>query len=216
LIRPLDPRPGHHRRLGVGQPRLEQEHLARLLAGGDDERRLVLERGAEVAHCVPEADAGVEVDERRPARRLGEAVGHRDDRGLLEPKDVPEVRGVVREERLLRRAEVAEDRRQAARAKQVIRYVSNRCGRALFDGAQVIDIGSHRDLPFRRLGAVQPMMGRARPLGESRSRPVDRRLPSLEHAGRPESRDGARWFRLSGLRGSSIEPIAASASRRSR
>jgi hypothetical protein len=152
LIRPLDPRPRHHRRLGVREIRLEQEHLARLLAGGDDERRLVLERGAQVAHRVPEADTGMKVDERRPARRLREAVGHRDDRGLLEPEDVPEVRGVVREERLLRRAEVAEDRRQPVRAKQVVRDVSNRCGGALIDGAQMIDIGSHRYLPFSPLG----------------------------------------------------------------
>jgi len=161
LIRPPDPWPGQRRRLGVREIRLEQEHLARLLAGGDDERRLVLERGAQVAHRVPEADAGVEVDERRPARRLGEAVGHRDHRGLLEAEDVPEVRRVVREERLLGRAEVPEDRRQPGGAKQVVRDVANRRGGALVDCARVMDIGSHGCLPFRRVGAVHPRMRRA-------------------------------------------------------
>lgn len=152
LIGPLDPRPRHHRRLGVREVRLEQEHLARVLAGGDDERRPVLERGAQVAHRVAEAGAGVEVDERRPARRLSEAVGHRDRRGLLEPEDVPEVRGIVREERLLGRAEVAKDRRQPVRAKQVVRDVSNRCRGALIDGARGIDFGGHRCLPVSPQG----------------------------------------------------------------
>ena len=148
LIRPLDPRPRQHRRLDVREVRLEQQHLARLLAGRDDQRRLVLERGAQVAHRVAEAGGGVEVHERRTALRLGEAVGHRDDRSLLEPEDVPEVRGKVRQERLLRRPEVAEDRRQPVRAKQVVRDVSNRCGGAPIGCAQLINIGSHRYFPF--------------------------------------------------------------------
>jgi hypothetical protein len=53
----------------------------------------------------------VQVDQRRAPRDLGEAVGHRDHRGLLQRKDVREVTGEFLQERLLGRTGIAEDGR---------------------------------------------------------------------------------------------------------
>ena len=85
----------------------------------------------------------MEVDERWSAGRLRVAVGHRDDR--LEPRDVPEIGGKVREEILHRRADVAEDRREAIPGKQVESGVVN--GRCAFPihGIDVLHVGGcHR------------------------------------------------------------------------
>ena len=79
LIRPFDPRARHGRRVDVRQIGLEQQHLTRLLTRGDNKRGLVLICGEKRPHPIAEAGSGVEVDERRLARRLRETVCHSDD-----------------------------------------------------------------------------------------------------------------------------------------
>jgi hypothetical protein len=71
------------------------------------------------AHRVADARSGVQVDERRPARGLGVAVGHPDDDRLLEAEHVREVLGEVGEHRQLGRTRVAEHRRHPAGAEEV-------------------------------------------------------------------------------------------------
>ena len=82
---------------------------ARLLAGGDDQRRAVLVRGEDVAHRVADAGRRVQVDEGGVARRLRVAVGHADHDRFLQAEHVAEVGGEVEEQRQLGRARVAED-----------------------------------------------------------------------------------------------------------
>ena len=67
LVAPLDERVRHPRRVAVGQVGLQRHQRAGLLAGGDDERRLVGLRVEDRAHRVADAGRGVQVHERRPA-----------------------------------------------------------------------------------------------------------------------------------------------------
>src|SRR5205814_5550716 len=62
----------------------------------------------------------MEVDEHGTARRLRETVRHRDGGGLLERQDVLEVGREVLQERLLRRAEIAEDCGHGICTEQVV------------------------------------------------------------------------------------------------
>ncbi|MFO1400476.1 MAG: hypothetical protein U1F30_04575 [Steroidobacteraceae bacterium] len=101
-----------------------QEGLVRqdrpgLLAGRDDQRRLVAVGGEQVAERVADAGSRMQVDQRGPARCLGEAVGHAEDHGLLQPQHVAEALGEVAEHRQLGGAGVAEDRGEAEAAQQL-------------------------------------------------------------------------------------------------
>jgi hypothetical protein len=123
LVGPLDPGLGQQRRVPVGQVRLQQHHLARLLTGGDDQRRVALVRGNEAAHRVAESSRRVHVDQRRLAGRLCEAVRHGEHGRLLEREYVGEVVGEVLQEGLLGRARIAEYRGQAQLAQQLVCHV---------------------------------------------------------------------------------------------
>ena len=142
LVRPLDPRARQHRGVYVGEPRLQQHHLAGLLARREDQRRLVLECGQQVPHRISQTSSGMEVDKRGVARGLGEPVGHRDDRGLLEPQYVAKVRREVLQERLLGRADIPEDRGQPVRTQQVEGDVSHRHHALLTMGSASL-VGDH-------------------------------------------------------------------------
>ena len=91
LVAPLHQRVRHPRGVAVGQVGLQRDQLARLLAGGDDQRGLVGLGVEDRAHGVADAGRGVQVDQRRAPAGLGVAVGHADDHGLLEGEDVAEV-----------------------------------------------------------------------------------------------------------------------------
>jgi hypothetical protein len=90
LVAPL-----HRRRRELdertGEERVGGEVALVLLTRSDDEGCTVRPRVGEVAHGVAEPGGGVEVDECGPARRLRVAVGHADDRRLLQRKYVVDV-----------------------------------------------------------------------------------------------------------------------------
>jgi hypothetical protein len=116
---PLDQRVGHADRVAVGEVRLQRDLGPRLLAGGDQHRRVVGLGVEDRAHRVADPRGGVQVGDRGPARGLRVAVGHADDHRLLEPEDVAEVRGEVGEHRQLGRPGVAEHRRHPPGAEEV-------------------------------------------------------------------------------------------------
>ena len=95
------------------------DELARLLAGGDQQRRVVGLRVEDRAHRVADPRRRVEVDVRDAPGGLRVAVGHAHGDRLLEPEHVAEVRGEVGEHRQLGRAGVAEDRRHPVLAEKV-------------------------------------------------------------------------------------------------
>ena len=101
LVRPLDPRLGKFGGIGVVQVRIDDGHLAGLLAGGDDQRGVGAVGGHQAAHRVAGARGGVQVDQSGLTGRLGEAVGHRQRGGFLQGEHVGEVFGKVLQERLL-------------------------------------------------------------------------------------------------------------------
>ena len=88
--RVLDVRPREFRRALVVEERIERQDAARLLSGGDDDRRVVAEGGEQVAERMPGPRGAVQVDQRRPARCAGEAVGHAHDDRLVQPHHVRE------------------------------------------------------------------------------------------------------------------------------
>ena len=126
LVRPLDQRVRHPRRVAVGQVRLQGHLRPCLLAGGDQQRRVVGLGVEDRSHRVADAGRGVEVDHGGLAGGLGEAVGHPDHDRLLQAEHVAEVRGVVGEHRQLGRAGVAEHRRHPVGAEEVERRVADR------------------------------------------------------------------------------------------
>ena len=102
------------------------------LAGDHDERRVAALRLVHHPDPVAEADAAVQLDERRLLRRAGVAVGHRDRDRLLQRRDVPHV-GVLAErveEPLLDRAGVAE-------------HVRDPVGEQLLDDREASRLGCH-------------------------------------------------------------------------
>ncbi len=109
LVAPLHVRFGQLRRLRGEEKRLVRKDRARLLPGGDDERRAVPVGGEDVAHRMADTGRRVEVDERGVARGLRVAVSHADDDRFLQAEDVAEIVREVAEERQLGRAGVAED-----------------------------------------------------------------------------------------------------------
>jgi hypothetical protein len=120
--------PGTSWARAVRQQGIAEDHFTRLLAGRDDERRLVQERRHDVAHAVAGAGRRVQVHQRRAARGLGEPVRHRDDRGLLQAEDVLKVGGKILQERLFGGAWIAEDGGQLQRPQQIIRRRPNGLG----------------------------------------------------------------------------------------
>ena len=118
LDAPLHIRLGQLGRLLGEEERLAREQLARLLARGDHERRLVAHRREDAAERMADAHRGVQVHEPGVAGRLRVAVRHRNGGRLLQREHVPEVRGRVLEEAQLGRTRVAEDRRHPERAHQ--------------------------------------------------------------------------------------------------
>ena len=119
LVAPLHERVRHPRGVAVGQQRLQRHQRARLLAGGDHQRRLVRLGVEHRPHRVADPRRGVEVDERRPPARLREAVGHADRHALVQPEHVAEVVRELLEERELGRAGVAEHGRHPLPAQEV-------------------------------------------------------------------------------------------------
>ena len=119
LVGPLDQRVRHADRVAVGQVRLQGDLRARLLAGGDQQRRVVGLGVEDRPHRVADAGRGVQVGDRGPAGGLGEAVGHADHDRLLQAEHVAEVGGEVGEHRQLGRAGVAEHRRHPLGAEEV-------------------------------------------------------------------------------------------------
>ncbi len=104
--------------LGI-KKRLQRQDRARLLAGGDDQRRLVAMRGIDVAERVADACARMQIDESGIARGLRITVGHADDGGFLQAQHIIDVIGPVGEERQFGRAGIAEHFFDAEGAQQV-------------------------------------------------------------------------------------------------
>ena len=119
LVAPLHQRVRHPRRVAVGEVRLQRHLGARLLAGGDQQRRVVGLRVEDRPHRVADARRGVQVDERGAAAGLRVAVGHPDHDRLLQAEHVAEVAREVAQHRQLGRARVAEDRRHPLLAEEV-------------------------------------------------------------------------------------------------
>ena len=69
LVAPLDQRVRHAGRVAVGEVGLHRDLRADLLAGGDQQRRVVGLRVEDRAHRVADAGRGVQVDERGARRR---------------------------------------------------------------------------------------------------------------------------------------------------
>jgi len=101
---------------------------------------------------VAHAGRGVQVDVRDFAARLGEAVGHPDGDGLLQPEHVAEVLGERAEHRQLGRAGVAEDRRHPVLAEQLERRVAH--------GRHCGDLPSHIGARLPVAGVSTPANGR--------------------------------------------------------
>ena len=106
----LDRGARQHRRVRVREQGLEVHHRPHLLPGRDHQRRTVGGRVDQGADGVADAGRGVQVDQGRTPAGLGVPVGHADDRGLLQPEDVPEVVGELGEHGELGGPGVAEDR----------------------------------------------------------------------------------------------------------
>ena len=119
LVGPLDQRVRHADRVAVGEVGLQGDLGAHLLAGGDQQRRVVGLGVEDRPHRVADAGRGVQVGDRGAPRGLGEAVGHADHDRLLEAEHVAEVGGELGEHRQLGRARVAEHRRHPLGAEKV-------------------------------------------------------------------------------------------------
>ena len=88
-----------------------------LLAGGDDERRLVAGGREQGAHGVTQARARVQVDQHGLSEPLGKAVGQGDDARFLQGQDIGEVGREIPQERLFGGPWVADDGGQAQAAQ---------------------------------------------------------------------------------------------------
>ncbi len=125
LVAPLDQRVRHAGRVAVGEVGLQGDLGARLLARGDQQRRVVGLRVEDRPHRVAHPRRGVEVDDGGAAARLGEAVGHPDHDRLLQPEHVTEVAREVTQHRQLGRARVAEHRRHPLLPEQLERRLAH-------------------------------------------------------------------------------------------
>ena len=110
------------RALGI-EKRQQRHDRARLLAAGDDERRLVAIGVENVAHRIADAGRRMQIDKTGVAGRLRVAVGHADDGGLMQAEHVVDVIGPVVEERQFGRAGIAEHFLDAEGAEQRERRV---------------------------------------------------------------------------------------------
>ena len=119
LVAPLDQRVRHAGGVAVGQVGLVGHLRPHLLAGGDQQRRLVGLGVEDRAHGVAHARRGVQVHVPDRARGLGEAVGHAHRHGLLQRQHVAEVLGEVGQHRQLGGPGVAEHGGHAVGAQQV-------------------------------------------------------------------------------------------------
>ena len=111
--------------IGGREERLVREARSGLLASRDDERRAVAVDREDIAHRVADAGRRMQVDDRRVAGGLGEAVRHADDDRFLQPEHVAEVGGEVLEERQLGGAGITEDRGHPQLAQQAGDGVAN-------------------------------------------------------------------------------------------
>ena len=118
LIAPLDQRLGQLRRLHVGQHRLHADHRARLLAGGDHQRRMRVPGVGQRTHGVAGARRRMQVDECRSPAGQRVAVSHPRHHALMQPQHVAEILGKALEERQLVGAGVAEDGGDALATQQ--------------------------------------------------------------------------------------------------
>jgi hypothetical protein len=116
---PLDVGPDELRRARE-QVGLYREMTAVLLARHDHQRGAVVVGVHDRAHSVAGTGRAVQGDERRAASGLREAVGHAHDGRLAQPEYIAEVRRELAQERQLRRARVAEQRRHPELAEQVV------------------------------------------------------------------------------------------------
>ena len=141
LVGPLDQRVRHPGRVAVGEVGLQRHLRPRLLAGGDEQRRVVGLGVEDRPHRVADARRRVEVDRRGGAGGLRVAIGHADDDSLLQPQHVTEVRGKVGQHRQLGRARVAEHRRHPVGTEEVVGRFAD---------------GRHRSNPTRTLRNSRP------------------------------------------------------------
>ncbi len=126
LVGPLDQRVRHPGRVAVGEVGLQGDLGAGLLAGGDQQRRVVGLGVEDRPHRVADPRRGVEVDDRGLAGGEREAVCHPDHDRLLEAEHVAEVGREIGQHRQLGRAGIAEHRRHPVGAEEVERRVANR------------------------------------------------------------------------------------------
>ena len=120
LERPFAQRARHRRQI-VPEQRLGEADAHVLLARGHQDRRAGLCRIVQHSHGVAEAGGGVEAADRKPARRLGIAIGHAEDDDLVESEDIADA-GFNDEsihQRQFGGAGVAENQRDAFRRQQV-------------------------------------------------------------------------------------------------
>ncbi len=153
LVGPLDQRVRHPDRVAVGQVGLQGDLRPRLLAGRDQQRRVVGLGVEDRPHRVADPGRGVEVGHRGAARGLGVAVGHPDHDRLLQAEHVAEVGGEVGQHRQLGRAGVAEHRRHPVGAEEVEAGLADRRhpGRNPTD-----EILFSRERPARPIGESMP------------------------------------------------------------
>jgi hypothetical protein len=119
LEAPLDERVYHPDRVAVGEVGLHRDLGPDLLAGGDQQRRVVGLGVENRPHPVPHPRRRVQVDVGGQPRGLREAVGHPDRDRFLEAEVVAEVVGELGEHRQLGRPGVAEDRRHPPLPKEL-------------------------------------------------------------------------------------------------
>ena len=134
-------RPGrlvHPHRVVAGQPgevarqeRPVDEVAPVLLPDDHHQRHAVGARGRECTDGVAQPGRGVQVDQRRTARRRGVAGGDPDDRPLVQGEDELQVVGQAGEERDLGGPRVGEDRGHPEPPEDVERGVANRRHRGL-------------------------------------------------------------------------------------
>ena len=130
LAAPLDQGPGQLGGIDVGQHDFLPDRRTHLLARGHDERAVGVDGVGQPAHGVARAGRGMQVDQDGFARGQREAVGHGDDRPLVQAEDVAEVGRHRGEELQLVGAGVAEDRREAPGPEDVVAGLGDRRHRA--------------------------------------------------------------------------------------